>query len=166
MHSGLSGKAVTFDMTNGLILGAGATTTIELIVSNKTNSNVTALSFSSKVTLNSPSYLKNFVLFPSITKVECAETKLIKNTVGLSLNATEVNDKLTTILNASSQDFNANYKMGWPLANLNPNFGMIGGLLKNSTMSTQVTDGYMMLGFEMQADLPTAIAPEQELMFL
>jgi len=37
---------------------------------------------------------------------------------------------------------------------------MIGGLLKNSTMSMQVTDEYMMMGFEMQADLPTAVAPE------
>jgi hypothetical protein len=44
---------------------------------------------------------------------------------------------------------------------------MIGGLLKNSTLSTQVTDGYMMMGFEMQADLPTAVAPEyHELKFL
>jgi len=50
--------------------------------------------------------------------------------------------------------------MGWALANLNPQFGMIGGLLKNSTMSMEVTDGYMMMGFEMQADLPTAVAPE------
>lgn len=49
--------------------------------------------------------------------------------------------------------------MGWPLANLDPQLGMLTGLLKNSTMSTQVTDGYMMLGFEMQADLPNAMPP-------
>lgn len=162
MHSGLAGKPVTFDMTNGLVLGAGATTTIDFIVSNKAVANETALSFSSKITLNSPTYLKDFVLFPSITNVECTGTRLVKNTVGLSLNSTTVNDKLSGIITASSEDFNANYKMGWPLANLDPNFGMIGGLLKNSTMSTQVTDGYMMLGFEMQADLPTAVAPEFE----
>lgn len=159
MASGLADKAVTFDMVKGLTLGSGAKTTIDFIVTNSTNVNQTAFTFSSEIVLESPSYLKNFVLFPSVSSIECSKTRLTHNAMGLKLNATEVNDKLSTIIKASSLDFNANYKMGWALANWNPQFGLIGGLLKNSTMSTQVTDGYMMLGFEMQADLPNAMAP-------
>jgi len=160
MHSGFTGKAVTFDMTKGLTLGEGATTTVEFIVTNATNANQTALTFSSHIVMSSPSYLKDFVLFPSVSNITCTNTRLTHNAIGLKLNATELNNKFSGIINAASEDFNHNYKMGWPLANLNPQLGMLGGLLKNSTMSTQVTDGYMMMGFEMQADLPTAVAPE------
>jgi len=99
-------------------------------------------------------------LFPSVSDITCSDTRITHNAIGLKLNATEVNNKLWGIIIASSEDFNHQYKMGWALANLNPQFGMIGGLLKNSTMSMEVTDGYMMMGFEMQADLPTAVAPE------
>lgn len=106
-------------------------------------------------------------MYPSISHIECSETKLINDAVGLNLNATELNNRLSGIINAASEDFNAQYKMGWPIANLNPQIGMLGGLLKNSTLSTQVTDGYMLMGFEMQADLPTAPEPEPyELKFL
>jgi len=160
MRSGFTDKAVTFSMEKGLTLGAGATTTIDFIVTNSTNVNQTALTFSSKIVLSSPSYLKNFILFPSISDIQCSNTRITHNAIGLKLNATEVNNKLSGIINASSEDFNHQYKMGWALANLNPQFGMIGGLLKNSTMSMEVTDGYMMMGFEMQADLPTAVEPE------
>jgi len=134
MASGLADKAVTFDMDKGLTLGSGAKTTIDFIVTNSTNANQTAFTFSSEIVLESPSYLKN--LFPSVTSIECSKTRLTHNAMGLKLNATEVNDKLSTIIKASSLDFNANYKMGWPLANLNPQLGMLGGILKNTTMST------------------------------
>jgi len=119
--------------------------------------------------LNSPSYLKNLVLFPSVADVKCSNVRLTHNSIGLKLNSTELSNTFNGLMSATGEDFNHNFKMGWPLANLNPQFGMLGGLLKNTTMSTQVTNGYMNLGFEMQADLPTAVAPETsgyELKFL
>lgn len=151
-------KAVTFDMKNGAVVGTGATTTFEVICSNATTKNETALTFVSDVVLNSKTYLANFVLFPSIQGHAVNNTKVTENVV--HLNTTNANDIFTSIVAGTANDFNHQYEMGWPLANLNPNFGMIGGLLKNSTMSTEVTDEYMMLGFEMQADLPTASNPE------
>jgi len=136
MRSGMANKPVTFDMVKGLTLGQGATTTVELVVSNSTSANQTALTFTSHCVLESPSYLKNFVLFPSVSNIACNNTRLTHNAIGLKLNATQVDATFNQIVNASAADFNSNYKMGWPLANLNPQFGMIGGLLKNSTMST------------------------------
>ena len=155
-------KAVTFDMKNGATLGKGATTTLEVFCSNATTKQETALTFASNLVLTSKTYLTNFVLFPSVSDYAVSSTRVTKNVVGLD--TTKANDILTSIVATTANDFNHQYEMGWPLANLNPNFGMIGGLLKNSTMSTSVTDEYMMLGFEMQADLPTASNPE--LLFL
>jgi hypothetical protein len=169
MHAGLAGKAVTFDMENGVTVGAGATTTVDFTVTNSTNADALALRFSSKVVMNSPSYLKNLVLFPSVSDIECSGTRLTHSFIDLKLNATDLNTKFSEIINKASKDFNANLKMGFPLANLNPQLGMLGGILKNTTMSTQVTNGYMNLGFEMQADLPNAMAPVEtgyELKFL
>jgi len=34
--------------------------------------------------------------------------------------------------------------------------GMLGGLLKNTTVSPYITDHWLYAGFEMQADLPTS----------
>ena len=158
-------KAVTFDMENGATLGKGATTTLEVICSNATTKNEIALTFVSNLVLTSKTYLTNFILFPSVADYSASGTQVTKNVVGLD--TTKANDVFTSIVATTANDFNHQYEMGWPLANLNPNFGMIGGLLKNSTMSTSVTDEYMMFGFEMQADLPTATNPENpELLFL
>lgn len=161
MHSG-SEKVVTFDMKNSATIGKGATSTVELVVSNSTNVNQTALTFSSKVIMESPTYMTNFVFYPSIERIAAADTKLTQNAIGLNLNATALSATFQAVLNDAAHDFNVNYKMGWPMANLDPRLGMITGLLKNATLSTSVTDHYMMMGLEMQADLPTAVAPEVE----
>lgn len=66
---------------------------------------------------------------------------------------------LTQALQASADAFNNEYKAGWPLTNINPQFGMLGGLLKNMTVSPYITDHWLFAGFEMQADLPTMVEP-------
>ena len=76
-------QPVTFDMKNGLTLGSGAKTQVDFIVTNATNVNQTALSFVSNVVLNSPTYLKNFVLFPSISNIESSGTKLTHSMIDL-----------------------------------------------------------------------------------
>jgi hypothetical protein len=120
MRSGFTGKPVTFDMVKGLTLGEGATWTVEFIVTNATNVNQTALTFSSHILVNSPTYLKNFVFFPSVSNVECSNTRLTHNSIGLKLNATELNNKFSGIVNGASEAFNLQFKAGWPLANWNP----------------------------------------------
>jgi hypothetical protein len=102
MHAGLAGKAVTFGMEKGLTLGEGATTTVDFIVTNSTITNQLALTFSSKVVVNSPSYLKNLILFPSISDVKCSDTRITHNAIGLKLNSTMVNNVFQGIVEGSS----------------------------------------------------------------
>jgi len=47
VHSGLAGKAITFDMEKGITFGEGATTTVDFMVTNSTTAATKALSFSS-----------------------------------------------------------------------------------------------------------------------
>jgi len=54
-----------------------------------------------------------------------------------------------------SKIFNTAFAKGWALSNLDPQIGMITGIIKNSTLTPYVMDGFLYGGFSMQADLPT-----------
>jgi len=41
------------------------------------------------------------------------------------------------------------------MSNISPVFGLIGGLIKNATISPYVSENYLYAGFTMQADMPT-----------
>lgn len=60
-------------------------------------------------------------------------------------------DSITTIL---GQAWNKKYSAGIPIAALDPDLAMISGLVKNSTISPFVSDGWMYAGFNMAADAP------------
>lgn len=126
MKSGTE-KPVKFDMEKGAIIGTGATTTVELLVSNSTNTNQSALIFSSNIVLESPTYMTKFMFYPSVSKINVANTRLTHNAIGM--NTTLLNDKFQEIMQASSLDFNSEYKSGWSIANLDPQLAMLGGLL-------------------------------------
>lgn len=51
-------------------------------------------------------------------------------------------------------EMNKKYKAGIPIGALNPQLAMIGGLIKNSTISPYISDGWMYAGFSMAADAP------------
>lgn len=53
------------------------------------------------------------------------------------------NSLATEILNQSKDIYNQRFLHGWALANWNPQLGMLGGLLKNTTMTPYVTDEWM-----------------------
>lgn len=78
-----SEKAVKFSMKDGAVIGNGATTTIDVICSNSTTVNETALSFSSSLQIKSDTYLKNFVLFPKVNDHTLANSKITKNVIGV-----------------------------------------------------------------------------------
>jgi len=67
----------------------------------------------------------------------------------------QYNILMTSILQKAIADFNAQYVKGWPLSNLSPEFAMLSGLLKNSTMTPYVAQNLMYAGFTMYADMPT-----------
>ena len=95
-------QPVKFDMVNGLTFGSGAKSQVDFVVSNATSPNQTALSFEANVVLNSPTYLKNFVLFPSISNIECTETKLTHSMIDLKLNDTEIHSRFSQIISSAA----------------------------------------------------------------
>jgi hypothetical protein len=157
-------KPITFDRAHGVTLGGKngeITSIIDVIVSNATVANETALTFECNLESYFNFTLKNLIIFPRFDEVSIQNTKLVKDVVGLS-SEYRFNSLATQILAQAKDTYNQRFIHGWALANLDPQLGMLGGLLKNTTMTPYVTDGWMWAGFEMQADLPTAVNPELE----
>lgn len=67
-----------------------------------------------------------------------------------------------SILNQFFTKWNADSKKGINIAVLDPEIGMIGGLLKNATLTPHVTDGWYYGGFSMQSDYPVTSGEESE----
>jgi hypothetical protein len=157
-------KPITFDREHGVTLGGKngeITSIIDVIVSNSKVTNETALTFECNLESYFNFTLKNLIVYPRFDQVSVENTKLVKDIVGLSTEY-RFNSLATQILDQAKDTYNQRFLHGWALANLNPQLGMIGGILKNTTMTPYVTDEWMWAGFEMQADLPTAVNPELE----
>jgi hypothetical protein len=62
-----------------------------------------------------------------------------------------------SIFKEVANEFNINHAKGVKLGDIDPDIAMISGLLKNTTLSPYIADGWMYAGFDMQADLPIQI---------
>jgi len=157
-------KPIAFDRKHGVTLGGRngeITSVIDVIVSNSNVKNETALTFECNLESYFNFTLKNLIVYPRFDEISISNTKLTKDIVGLSPEY-KFNSLATELLDKSKDIYNQKFLHGWALANLNPQLGMIGGLLKNTTMTPYVTDEWMWAGFEMQADLPNAVNPALE----
>jgi len=157
-------KPITFDRNHGVTFGGhnnDITSVIDVIVSNGTVVNETALTFECNLESYFNFTLKNLIIYPRFDEVSISNTKLTKDIVGLSKEY-RFNSLATQILDQSKDIYNQRFFHGWALANWNPQLGMIGGILKNTTMTPYITDEWMFAGFEMQADLPNAVNPTLE----
>jgi hypothetical protein len=63
--------------------------------------------------------------------------------------AHDYNVLFTSILQNFANDINIEYQAGYPLANIDPVFGLVGGLLKDTTFTPYVQDNYLFGGFSM-----------------
>lgn len=61
---------------------------------------------------------------------------------------------LYKVTQIAGQYWNKKYAAGIPIGAFNPQLSMIGGLIKNSTISPYVSDGWLYAGFSMAADAP------------
>ena len=61
---------------------------------------------------------------------------------------------LDSVCTLMGQTWNQMHKSGIPIAEIDPDLAMIGGLIKNSTMTPYIADGWMYAGFSMAADEP------------
>ena len=154
-----SGKPLHFDKTHGIVIGdkTNITTTLELLCSNKTTANASAVVFTMDLETHVNMTLKDFVVYPNIKEVFTENAVVKKDNIGML--AHNYNVLFTSILKNFANDMNVKYAKGYPLANLNPVFGMLSGLIKNFTVTPYQEDNYLYAGFSMQADLPTAPQP-------
>jgi hypothetical protein len=154
-----AGKAINFDAKHGVIIGSKSdvTTTLELIVSNSTTVNATAVEFTLNLEAHANLTLKDFVIYPSVKEVFAENTVVTQDNIGMF--AHNYNVLFTSILKNFANDMNMKYAKGYALAQINPTFGLLSGLIKNFTVTPYQLDNYLYAGFSEQADLPTAPEP-------
>ena len=147
---------MTFSQKHGITFGGqhdDVISVIDVICSNSTTVNETALSFELNLELNTNVTLQNLIVYPEIKSVYTQNVRLVSDKVGMP--AYHYSILFTQIAEKAAKVVNEKYRNGWALANINPMIGMLGGLVKNTTISPYITDHWLYAGFEMQADLPT-----------
>ena len=155
-HKDGPGKPITFSATEGITyggLGNNQITQLEIVSSNFTTYNETSLVFEFNHQVSGNLSMHNLIVYGDCHKNVVSNTRVTKDSVGLKQHS--LDSDLQSISNTLVKDINTKYKNGWALANIDPTIGMLGGLLKNSTVTPFVTDQWILAGFEMYADLPT-----------
>jgi hypothetical protein len=156
---------ISFNATHGIVIGDmdGVLTKLDLICSNATTTNETAVEFALNLETHVNMTMKDLVFFPTVEDIRVANTVIKRDLIGLY--ARNWDQTFSNILQNAVNDFNTQYVKGWALASLDPRLAMITGLIKNSTMTPYIADKWMYAGFSMQADLPT-MTGVQELEFI
>lgn len=96
--------------------------------------------------------MKDTVFYPIFKSSDFWNSNLTKSSIEMGAHKYDlVLDSITTIL---GQAWNQKYRAGIPIAALDPDLAMISGLVKNSTISPYISDGWMYAGFDMAADAP------------
>ena len=126
---------------------------VELWIKNSsTPKPVSVLTWTTAMSLKVNFTMSNVIFYPVFKSSDFWNTKLTKSTIAMGTHKYElVLDSLTTLM---GQAWNQKNKAGIPIAVLDPELAMIGGLIKNSTISPYVADGWMYAGFDMAADAP------------
>ena len=122
MIDGGVAKPITFDTKKGVTFGGhnnDITSVINVIVSNATTVNETALTFECNMETNFNFTLHNLVIYPRVDQITIANTKLTKDLVGLSKDY-RYNSLFTQLADQSRTIYNQRWIHGWALANWNP----------------------------------------------
>ena len=149
-------KPLTFSTDQGIIYGGKENdqiTQLQVVVSNYTTYNETALIFEFNNEVVTKAHMHNMVVYPQVSHARVVNVRTVKDSIGLR-KSHNLDGELYNIAQSLKSQFNAQYRAGYPLANINPTLGMIGGILKNTTISPFEQNGWVLAGFEMQADLP------------
>jgi hypothetical protein len=97
----------------------------------------------------------DIIFFPSIKSIGVENA--VANAKTITLNTHNYNVMFKSIFEEVANEFNIKHVKGVKLGDIDPDIAMISGLLKNTTMSPYISDGWMYAGFDMQADLPVQI---------
>lgn len=80
--------------------------------------------------------MKDVIVYPVIEAVEFTNTEITVST--LEMGEHQYDDLLNTFMSKKMDDINEVYGQGWSLANIDPGFAMLGGLIKNITWTPYV----------------------------
>jgi hypothetical protein len=160
------GQAINFDTVRGIVLGSKSDviTTIEVKCSNATVTDMSAFTLQMNLEANVNATIFAFVAWPNIEDVSVANAHLTQDNIGMYSH--DYNILFTSILRNFANQINMQYsKSGYPLANIDPTFGLLSGLLQDFTVSPYFFNDYLLMGFSMQADKPT-LTTQDVLQFL
>jgi hypothetical protein len=87
----------------------------------------------------------------SFTDVELRDIKIKRDHIGLSDD--HFGNTFEKILNEHASNFNSQYSEGIHVGDIDPRYKMIGGMIKNSTLTPYVKDGWLYGGYSMQTDI-------------
>lgn len=146
---------ITFSEKDGIVIGdeKNLITRVRFICSNETTTDEEAVFVAMNLETHANVTMDNLIFYPIVEDILVENTKVKKDIVGIQMD--NLDEKFTKLLQTQADSFNTEWKKGWAIANLNPQFAMLGGLIKNSTLTPYVYDGWIYGGFSMQADLPT-----------
>jgi len=96
--------------------------------------------------------MKDLIFYPNITDT-CVNNFRVDYT-SMSMYNHTYDPLINALFAAEIKDFNAKWKDGWALANLDPMIGFLTGWFKNTTLQEGVADHYAYLGWSMQQDVP------------
>jgi hypothetical protein len=157
-HKDGPGKPITFSRAEGIVYGGASNhqiTTLEIVSSNFTTYNETSLMFEFNHQVAGNLTMHNLIVYGNCGKNVVSNVRVTKDAVSLA-SSHKLDAEMQAVSDTLVEGINKKYANGWALANLDPTIGMLGGLLKNTTVTPYVTDQWILAGFEMQADLPTS----------
>jgi len=148
---------IQFKQESGLVFGSldDVSTTVGILCSNSEVKDEEAVTFGMNMMAQANFSMSALTWFPTVDSVIVQNARVKRAHV--QLKEQDFNKLFSEMLKDESEAFNAKWVKGWNIANLDPSLALITGLLKNTTMSPYIMDGWMYAGFGMQADLPTGV---------
>jgi hypothetical protein len=134
---------------SGIVLGSqdDVTTSLSILCSNSSVQNEEAALFSMNLEAQGNFSMKNLVFYPKVDAIIIQNTVVKKSHV--QLGDRDLNALFTSLLVDESSLFNTKWVKGWSIASIDPALAMLTGLLKNTTLTPYVMDGYFYAGFGM-----------------
>jgi len=142
------------NMRDGILMGGQNQTTLTLMIlgSNSTTEEpVTAIEVEMFVDVKLNLTMQDLIIYPVPQTVQISYTNLTYDGIGMYVH--DYGKFFQAVIDDMTENFNLQNKKGFPLADFSPEIGMIGGLIKNTTLSPYISDGWLYGGFSMYSDL-------------
>jgi len=96
-------------------------------------------------------HMQDLRFYLNFTDIEISNVRMKRDHIGLS--DTNFGATLQKVLTAHADAFNSKFSSGVHISEYYPRLQMVGGLIKNSTLTPYVKDGWLYGGYSMQSDI-------------